>query len=220
MNTENNKDEKRKEIIDALNWRFAAKVFDPAKKVSDEDMRTILEAARLSPSSNGVEAWKFLVIENPEIRRKLRDEANGQPKMVDASHLVVVCYRTDVAENIARERLERTAKIQGQKIEELGGLKSMLEGGIAKKLADGTLLSWAKSQTYIALGIMIETASLLRVDNGPMEGFNNEKVEEILNLKGKNLKIATMIAFGYRGDDPAEKRPKVRRDFGEVIEFI
>ncbi|OGI89790.1 hypothetical protein A2911_00820 [Candidatus Nomurabacteria bacterium RIFCSPLOWO2_01_FULL_40_15] len=210
---------KNKEIIQALNWRYATKVFDPSKKVSDEDMHTILESARLSPSSSGVEAWKFFVIHDKEVREKIFQVSN-QLKVLDASHLIVITYRMDVAENITRERLERTAKIQGQKIEELGSLKAMLEGGIAKKTKDGTLEAWTRAQAYIPLGIMIETASLLGIDNGPMEGFIPEKVDEILNLKEKNLKSVTMLALGYRGSDSAALRPKVRREFEEVIEFI
>lgn len=216
---ENKKDIGR-EIIEALNWRFATKVFDPTKKVSDEDMHTILESARLSPSSAGLEMWKFLVILDPEIRKELREKAGNQPKITDASHLVVITYRTDVAENITRERLERTAKIQNQKIEELGGLKQLAEGSIGARLTSGDLVAWTKAQAYIPLGIMVETASLLRIDNGPMEGFIPERVDEILNLKEKNLASVTMIAFGYRGDDPMAKLPKVRREFDEVIEFI
>lgn len=209
-----------KEILKALNWRFATKIFDPNKKVSDEDMHTILESARLSPSSIGLEMWKFIVIENKEVRAKLREAGYNQPKITDASHLVVISYRTDVEENITKEMLERTAKIQNQKIEELDGLKKMAEGGIATKVALNTLEAWVKAQAYIPLGIMIETASLLKIDNGPMEGFQPDKIDEILGLKEKNLKSVTMLALGYRGEDPMAKLPKVRRDFDEVIEFI
>jgi nitroreductase len=211
---------KNKEIINALNWRYATKVFDPSKKVSDEDLHTILESARLSPSSNGIEMWKFIVVENKELRLKLQEAAYGQAKVTEASHLVVITYRTDSALNSTKERIERTAKIQNQNPSELGGLKAMLDSAIIKKEADGSLESWIKSQTYIPLGIMIETASLLGIDNGPMEGFDPDKVDEILNLKDKNLKSITMLALGHRGEDPALARPKVRREFNDVIEFI
>ncbi|MDP2789138.1 MAG: NAD(P)H-dependent oxidoreductase, partial [bacterium] len=202
------------------NWRYAVKVFDPNKKISAENLHTILESARLSPSSNGVEMWKFFVIENPEIRKRLREVGYDQPKITDASHLIVIAYRTDSAENLVKERLERTAKIQNKKIEELEGLKNMLESGLNKKIKNGTLESWVMSQAYIPLGIMIETASLLHIDNGPMEGFDPNKVDEILGLKEKNLKSVTMLALGYRDEDPASTRPKVRRPFDEVVEFV
>lgn len=208
------------QILKALNWRYATKVFDKNKKVTDKDIHTILESARLSPSSVGSEMWKFFVIENEETRKKLREASFDQPKVTDASHLVIITYRTDVEENMTKERLERTAKIQNQKIEELGGLNKMLLGGLNNKLKDGSLESWARAQSYIPLGIMILTASLLGIDNGPMEGFQSEKVDEILGLKEKNLKSVTMLALGYRGDDLASTRPKVRRDFEEVVDFV
>lgn len=208
------------QILKALNWRYATKVFDKNKKVKEEDIHTILESARLSPSSSGIEMWKFFVVENEEIRKKLREASFDQPKVTDASHLVIITYRTDIEENMIKERLERTAKIQNQKVEELDGLKKMLLSGLNSKLEDGSLESWVKAQSYIPLGIMITTASLLGVDNGPMEGFQSERVDEILGLREKNLKSVTMLALGYRGNDPASLRPKVRRDFKEVIEFI
>jgi nitroreductase len=162
-----NNREKREEILQALSWRYATQVFDKEKKVDEEDIHTILEAARLSPSPFGIEPWKFLVIQNPELRAKV----GKQPKMTEASHLIVITYRTDVVENITRERIERTAKIQNQKATELDGLKKSIESSIQKKYTDGNLESWIRSQSYIPLGIMIETASLLGIDNGPMEGF-------------------------------------------------
>lgn len=205
-------------IIDALNFRYAVQTFDPNKKVSSEDLRTILESARLAPSSIGIEAWKFIVVENPEIRAQLRVAGYGQPKITEASHLIVLTYRTD-HENITQERLERTARTQDEPIENLSGLKNTLETGIAQKVDAGAYESWAKAQTYIALGMMMETASLLKIDNAAMEGFNNDKVDEILGLREKNLKVATMLAIGYRGEDPVSHRPKTRRDFSDVIEF-
>ena len=208
-----------KEIIDALRFRYAVQTFDPTKIINSEDLHTILESAQLAPSSIGLEAWKFLVIENKDIREQLKAVAYGQSKVTDASHLIVLTYRTDY-ENIANERLERTAKTQNESVENLSGLKSMAESGIARTVADGTYESWMTSQTYIPLGIMMETASLLKIDNAAMEGFDANKVNEILGLKDKNLKVATMLALGYRGEDSVAKRPKTRRDFADVIEFI
>jgi len=210
----------KEKIINALKWRYAVKIFNLNKKVSEENINTILESARLSPSSNGFEMWKFLVIKNPEIRTRLRAVSFDQPKVTDASHLVVITYRTDVVLNATKERIERTAKTQNQDPSELDGFRKMLDGGIAQKEQNGTLESWVKAQTYIPLGLMLETAALLEVDACPMEGFMPEKVDEILNLKEKNLKSVTMLALGYRGDDPMAKYPKTRRDFKDVVEFI
>lgn len=208
----------QKDIIDALNWRYAVKVFDPSKNLDTDLLNTILESGRLSPSSLGMEPWKFFVIENKDIRQRLF-EASKQPKVLDASHLIVITYRTD-GDNLVTENLERTAKIQQKTIESLEGYKNMLEGTVSQARENGKLESWLKAQSYIPLGIMIETAALLGVDAGPMEGFNADTVDEILDLKNKNLKSTSMLALGYRGEDPAAVRPKVRREFKEVVEFI
>lgn len=208
------------EILKALNWRYATKIFDPNKNVSEEDIHTILESARLSPSSNGIEMWKFIVVEDKKLRLKIRDAGYGQPKITDASYLIVITYRTDSIKTLTKERIERTAKIQNENPDNLIELKTMLDNSVAQKVKDGSLESWIRAQAYIPLGIMIETTALLGIDGGPMEGFQPEKVDEILNLKEKNLKSITMFAVGYRGSDPASNHPKVRREYEEVVEFI
>lgn len=207
------------EIIETLNHRYAVQTFDAVKKISSKDLHTILESARLAPSSVGLEAWKFIVVENTELRAQIRKAGFDQAKITDASYLILLTYRTD-HENVSRERLERTAKTQNVEIESLAGLKRMTEETIASKVAIGEYENWVKAQTYIALGIMIETASLLHIDTGPMEGFDAEKVGALLHLPEKNLKVATMLALGYRGKDPVAQRPKTRRDFTDVIEYI
>jgi len=205
-------------IVDALNWRKAVKVFEPAKKVSKEDLNTILESARLSPSSYGIQAWKFIVVIDPKIRAQLRSAGYDQPKITDSSHLIVIARRTDT-ENLSTELVARTAKIQNKDISQLVGFKQMVDGAIASKVG-ATLDSWIAHQTYIALGIMIETASLLEIDSAPMEGFDQVKVNEILGLSNKKLSAVTILAIGYRGDDSYSNQPKVRRSFDEVVEFI
>lgn len=205
-------------IIDALNWRYAVKIFDPAKTVSDENFRAILEAGRLAPSSFGIESWKFIVVENPELRAKLRAVSYDQPKVTDATHIVVIAARTDVAA-LSGELIERTARIQGVDATSLNGLKGMVDGSIASMSAEKAL-SYSREQTFVALGMMVETAALLGVDAGPMGGFDQAGVDALLGLKEKNLTACSMLAIGYRGEDPAAARPKVRRAFDEAVEFV
>ena len=207
------------QIIEALKNRYATKAFDINKKVSDSDLQTILESARLAPSSFGIEAWKFLVVNNPEIRAQLRAAGYDQPKFTDASHLIVLARRTD-SENISNELIDRTAAIQGKTVEDLAGLKQMVDGSIAFKTATNTFDSWVAAQTYIALGMMIETAALVGIDTCPMEGFDAQKVDEIIGLADKKLAAVSILALGYRGDDTHATLPKTRRDFNEVVEVI
>jgi nitroreductase len=205
-------------IIEKLTWRRAIRAFDMTKKVTDADLKTILESAHLSPSSYGTEPWKFLVITDPEIRAKLQAAGYGQPKIAEASHLIVITRRTDT-DAIARELVERTATSQNKATEELAGFKGMVEGAIAARPEGAARDGWLAAQTYISLGIMVATASLLNIDNGPMEGFDIVKVNEILGLSEKKLSAVTMLALGYRRDDPT-LMPKVRRSFDDVVEFI
>jgi nitroreductase len=209
----------QEKILEAMNWRYAVKVFDPSKKITEEELKIVLETGRLSPSAIGIEPWKFIVVENTELRQKLRAASYDQPKVTDAAYLIIIARRTDVRANIAKELIERTAEIQNVKPEDLDPLKQMAEGGIAR-MDDHALDAWAKAQTYIPLGIMIETAALMGIDAGPMEGFSNEQVDAILGLKEKNLASTTMLTLGYRGEDPAAKRQKVRRKFEDVVEFV
>jgi nitroreductase len=209
---------KQKEIINALNWRYAVRVFDPSKKVSDEDITTILNSGRLAPSSIGLEPWKFIVVENQDLRLKMKDASFGQVKVTDASHIIVIARRTDY-DKLSPELVSRAMKIQNKTKEDLEGLKNMADGAIFKKEGNG-IESWITAQTYIPLGMMIQTAALLNVDTGPMEGFDPQKIDEILGLKSKNLTVSTILAVGYRGDDKYATLPKIRRDFDEVVEII
>ncbi len=204
-------------ILQALNWRYAGKQFDPTKLVSEEDIHTILESGRLSPSSLGLEPWQFIVVKNKDLRTKLRVASYGQPKVTDASHLIIIASRTD-AKTVADELMARTAKIQGKTSDELKGLSDMVYGGVTMHGENAP--AWLSAQTYIALGVMIETAALLGIDGGPMEGFDKNAVDEILGLKEKNLHAITMLALGYRGDDAFAKLPKVRKSFEEVVTVV
>jgi nitroreductase len=206
-----------KSIIEALNTRYAVKIFDKNKKIKEEDLKTILEAGRLSPSSLGLEPWKFFIIKDEKTREKIY-EYSKQPKVLDASDLIVLTYKTNLVE-IIKERLERTAKIQNQKIEDLEKYKLFLQDATKNK-TEIELDSWLRSQTYIPLGVMTLTATLLGIDNCPMEGFQNEKIDEILGLKEKNLKSVTMLALGYRGEDEYALKPKIRKEFTEAITII
>jgi nitroreductase len=206
-------------ILDALRWRYAVQTFDSVKTVSDADLQIILESGRLAPSSFGLEPWHFVVVERSDIRTALRAACFDQTKVTDASHVVVIARRTDARESMVPELIDRTASAQHVDAAKLEGLRNMVDGYIAR-LDDGELDTYIQSQCFIPLGMMMETAALLGVDGGPMGGFIPAKVDEILGLTEKRLTATVILALGYRGDDPTEKRPKVRREFDEVISFV
>lgn len=206
-------------ILKSLNWRYATQVYDQKKKLSESDLKFILEAARLSPSSFGIEPWKFIVIKNKAIREKMKQAGYGQPKFTEASHLVVIARRTD-AENLSQELIDRTSKIRKQKTQDLSGLKTMVDGAVAGWLSSGAIDKWLSCQTYIALGTILTVSSLIGVDAGPMEGFDSEEINKILGLDKKHLSVCTIVALGYRGNDPRSKAKKVRRAYKDVVETI
>ncbi len=211
---------KNEDILNALQWRYAAKVFDSSKKVSEEDLHTILEAGRLAPSSVGLEPWKFIVVKNETLRKTLREAAYDQPKVTDAAYIIVIAHRTD-AQNLTPELIQRTAKTQAKAESDLEGLKGMADGSIkGRSQSEDTLQSWLAAQSYIPLGIMIQTAALLGIDSGPMEGFHPGQVDDILGLKSQHLHATTMLALGHRGDDHHATLPKTRRSFEEVVEMM
>jgi len=166
-----------------------------------------------------MEPWKFIIIKNPDIRNKLREVGYDQTKITDASDLVVIAQRTD-ADNLPKELIERVSNNQGKNPAELSGLKGMAESVIANFKDPVALNGWLKAQTYIALGMMVETSALLGIDTCPMEGFDYGKVNEILGLAKENLSASVMLAIGYRGDDDFSKLPKTRRGYGEVVQVV
>ncbi len=207
-------------ITTALNWRYAAKAYDPAATITKEELDTILESGRLAPSSYGIEAWKFIVVENKELRAKLRAAAWDQPQCTDASHLVIIARRTDVRENITEELMQRTAKTRNIPIESLDGYRTMVNGTIQSR-SDEALDAWIAKQVYIALGTMVETAALLKVDSSPMEGFDPKQFDEILGLPAQHLASTVVLALGHRAaSDAFASCAKVRRSADDVISFV
>ena len=208
------------QIQEALEWRYATKRFDASKKISDKDWKTLTESLALAPSSYGLQPWKFLVIENPVVREKLKPVSWGQTQVTDASHYVVLLARDTVDEKFVVDYIKRVADVRGAPLEALDGYKNMMIENIAKAPAEKTR-QWAKRQTYIALGFILETAALLKVDATPMEGFDPEAYDKILGLEGTGWKSVVSVALGYRhAEDGMQEMKKVRNDQSALIEYV
>jgi nitroreductase len=205
-----------KPIIEALNWRYATQVFDTSKKLTDEQVNTLLDAARLSPSWYGLQPWKFILVENPEIRAKLREVSYGQPKVTEASHLIVFAHKTTLDEAYVDTYIKSTAGTRGITPENLSGLKEGIMGLV--RMIGGAPSPWAANQTHIALGVLIGAASTMEIDTAPYGGFDPEKYDEILGLKELGLHAVVACALGYRLDsDEAATRKKSRFSLEEVV---
>jgi nitroreductase len=209
------------DLLDALNWRYAVKKFDPTKKIAPADWTTLEEAVRLSASSYGLQPWKFIVVTDPAVREKLKPAAWNQSQITDASHLVVFTYKTDITEADVDHFVQVTAAERGMPAEKLAGYRDMMVGDLVKGPRHGTIATWASRQVYIALGTLLTSAAALGIDACPMEGFVPDQFDEILGLKSRGLASVVLTTLGYRaGDDHYAALKKVRFPASEVIERV
>lgn len=216
--------DKKQEILNAYAFRHATKVFDPTKKISNEDFEFILDTGRLSPSSLGFEPWKFLVIQNMDIREKIKEAGNGvKGQLPTASHFVILLARKNATpeSEYVQNLFKNVKKIPEPIVEKMTEAYKKFQE-LVKLNSERALFEWASKQTYIALGNMLTAAASIGIDSCPMEGFNYEKVEQILENEGildtKNFGVSVMAAFGYRAGEP--KHEKSRQSRVEVVQWI
>lgn len=201
---------KNNNTINKLNWRYATKQFDPSKKLSEDQLFAVKEAFRLSPSSFGLQGWKFIHIVDAEKRSKLQEAAYGQTQIVDASELFVLTIPTNYGVDDVNKYVETVAEVRKMKIEDLTGLTESLMGFVSSKSQE-QITAWLRNQIYIALGFVMAVCAVDEIDACPMEGFNAEKFDEILGLKEKNLTSVVCLPVGFRSEeDKYAKLPKVR----------
>jgi len=206
MNTINSK-----QLLEQLNWRYATKQFDPNRKISATDWDTLEEVLRLSPSSGGLQPWKFIVVTDSAMRAKLQPVSYGQPQIANASHLVVFAAKNNLDVADVDAHIRHISAIQGAPIEALAPFRSVLVGGIVQAMDEPARNAWARNQTYIALGNLLTSAALLGIDACPMEGFDRAQYDEILGLKARGYASAVIATLGYRSpEDKYAMAPKVR----------
>jgi nitroreductase len=206
-------------LVAALNWRYATKQFDPARKIPSADWTALEESLRLAPSSFGIQPWKFLVIETPALRAKLREASWGQTQVTDASHLVVLTVKQAVDAAHLDSYFADTAKTRGVAVESLAGFRKVIDGFVAAKAQSGQLEVWSGKQVYIAAGEFMTSAAVMGIDTCPLEGIDPAKYDEILGLVGSGYATQMAIAAGYRAAaDKYATTPKVRFSADQVIE--
>lgn len=203
-------------LLGALNARYAVKLFDGTRKIDDSTWQVLEQALVLSPSSYGLQPWKFVVITDEALKAELLPHAWNQPSITSASHLVVFFAKNVLGDEDVRKLITATGDIRHSPKESLDGYASMI-GSAISHLSPDDMLDWNKRQVYLALGQFLVSAALLGVDACPMEGFVGAKFDEILRVEGYT---ATVIATaGYRSpDDKYGDLPKVRYDQSELIE--
>ena len=207
-------------IIEALNWRYATKEFDPSKKISQSDLDTINEALRLTASSFGVQPWKFLIISDQKVKDSLLEHSWGQKQVVDCSHHIVMCTPTDYTNENVDSFIKSTAEARSQSTSDLDGYSNVVKNFLSYKTLEQKQ-QWMKDQVYIALGNLLTTCAILKIDACPMEGIIKEKYDEILGLKEKGLTTIVACPIGYRSDsDKYASAAKVRFPLDKIIEII
>jgi nitroreductase / dihydropteridine reductase len=205
------------DLIQALNWRYAAKRMN-GQKVPQEKIDNILEATRLAPSSMGLQPYTVLVIEDEDLRKQIQKVANNQPQIVEGSHLLVFAAWDNITELQINEYINNTAETRGVTLDSLSGFKNALLG-IANRNTQEQNFQWSARQAYIAFGTAIAAAATEKVDATPMEGFNAAALDELLNLKEKGLRSVTLLPLGYRDaeNDWLANQKKVRREKEEFF---
>ena len=205
-------------LIDRLKWRYAAKQFDSSRKIPSDTWAALEEALVLTPSSFGLQPWTFVVVNDPEIRAKLRAESRNQSQITDSSHFVVFAARTSLDEAYIDRHLDRTATVRavdrGGLVEQRDRLVNLLVTGPRSK----GIREWAARQAYIALGNFLTAAAVLGIDTCPMEGINLTKADEFLGLPERGLAAVVASAAGFRAnDDKNAGLAKVRFHADDVI---
>jgi nitroreductase len=208
-------------LIENLNWRYATKKFDPTKKISAADWKAIEDALVLTPSSYGLQPWKFIVVQNQEIKDKLTAASWNQKQVSECSHMLVLAALNKMSTSYVEHFIARTAEVRGMNVADLGGFQTMLVKNIVEGNQVKNVTEWATKQCYIALGNAMTVASVLGIDACPMEGIDPQKYDEILNLKGSNYQTAVALPLGYRdSSDKYATSKKVRFPNQEIVQYI
>jgi len=199
-----------------LNWRYATKTFDTARPVSDTDWQTLERALVLTPSSFGLQPWKFFVVTDPTVKANLKPATFNQSQVVDASHVVVFAIRRDLDEIEIDRFVARTAEVRGTTIESLSRFRQIMVGFFKSPKMDAD--EWATRQVYIALGFFMATAAMMGIDTCPIEGFDPAKYDEILGLNALGYGSVVVAAAGHRAaGDKYAAAAKVRFKHEDVI---
>ncbi len=206
-------------VLQQLHWRYATKKFDPTRKIPQATWQALEEVMVLAPSSFGLQPWKFIVVDDPQIRQQLVEHSWGQPQVVDASHLVVFAIKKDVNAADVDRYAQSMSEIRQVPLDSLQGMTKMIKGFIATPPYPLDLNEWAARQVYLALGQFMTGCALLGIDTCPMEGFNPAKYNEILDLQG--YAVVVVCPAGYRAEgDKYAVLPKVRYPLADLVQHI
>ncbi|MFY7817154.1 MAG: NAD(P)H-dependent oxidoreductase [Akkermansiaceae bacterium] len=205
------------ELNQALNWRYATKVFDASKKIDSETFDALLQSLRLSPSSFGLQPWKFFVVENTDLRQQLRAHSWNQPQVTDASHLIVLCAKEAISQEDIEEWIRCLAITQSTPIDQLAPLQGMIQQ-FTGAMSPSDMQNWNTRQVYLALGQLMASAAFLGIDTCPLEGISPAAYDQVLGLEKSGYRTRVACALGYRSEqDKYATAPKARFALEKVV---
>jgi len=203
--------------MDPLHWRYATKKFDPSRKISKPEFEEILEALRLSPSSFGLQPWKFIVIHDPDLRKRLRPYAWDQAQLTDADCVIVFCSLKTMDEKYVQHYIDHAARVRGVTKESLSDYEQKIMTFL-KSQDTHQIAASMKNQVHIALGVFLAECAHRKIDTCPIGGFDPQKFDEILGLSSLGLESVVVCAVGYRAsDDQYAQLRKVRFTSKEIF---
>ena len=209
------------QLLNALEWRYATKVFDPAKKNPADIWHALEQALVLTPTSYGMQPYQFLVVQDAAKRAALLPHSWNQKQVVDCSHFVVFTARTEMTEADVAKFIQRTSEVRDILLEKLNFNRDMILSDVVKGPRGKTAHEWAARQCYIALGNLMTSAAVLGVDACPMEGINPLEYDHVLGLNGSGFKTVVACALGYRAaGDKYASLPKVRFETKDLVRVI
>ena len=207
-------------VLQQLQWRYATKSFDPAKKIPDDVWQVLIQSLVLAPSSFGLQPWKFFVITDSNLRQQLVEHSWGQTQVAEASHLLVFAIKTGLNSEDVDHYIQRISEVRNAPLDSLEGFSNTMKGFLDKK-DPADIDIWATKQVYIALGQFMTCAAMVGVDACPMEGFVPAKYDEVLGLAEKGYHAVVLCPAGYRAaDDKYATLAKVRFPTEEVVEYL
>lgn len=210
-----------KQLLDALQWRYATKVFDATKKIPADVWGALEKSLVLTPTSFGLQPYQFLVVQDAAKRAALRPHSWGQKQVVDCSHFIVFTARTEVTEADVTRWISRISTVRGIPAESLNFYRDMMLGDIVNGPRGKTAHEWAARQCYIALGNLMTAAAVLGVDACPMEGLVPAEYDKLLKLEGTGYKTVVALALGYRAaGDKYASLAKVRYEASDLVKVV
>lgn len=209
---------KTHELITTMNWRYAVKKFDSQRKIDEQTWNALQECLILTPSSYGLQPWKFHIVTNAELKQKLTQQSWKQKQVEDCSHVVVFTAKKSIDEAYIQSFIQSITTTRGVAAETLEGYKKMMNSDLVSGARSKWINEWAARQVYIALGNFMTAAAILGVDTCPMEGIIPSEYDKLLQLEGTGYQTIVACVAGYRSaDDQYQKAPKVRFSASEMI---